>query len=299
MNNSNNYRLDTKKAIVIDGLSLIYRAYFATFSQLSYYLKNDLKPANAVRMMIIMMSALLKLKKYDYALVAFDVSRKSFRTEMFEDYKANRKPMEEHLSDQLPVIIEALELMGFQIVSLPGFEADDIIGTFSHLCNQQGISVDVFSSDNDLLQLVNDLTTVNIIKKGVSDIKTYHADNFTDLSDGINPSQIIDVKGLSGDTSDNYRGIEGIGPKTALKLVKTFGSISQMFAQIDQLPPKIAKALTQERDQVELFLKLATILTDVAIPQDLNHYQYRPQSLALVEQFLAKTGLNNLRKYFE
>ncbi|WP_391591910.1 5'-3' exonuclease [[Mycoplasma] cavipharyngis] len=288
----------TKKAIVIDGLSLIYRAYFATWSQLATYSKNNWVPTNAVRMMIIMVSSLLKLKQYDYGLVAFDLSRKSFRTELFTDYKSNRKTMEPDLVNQLPIIQKALELLGFKIIALDNFEADDIIGSFAQFCNQEKINVDIFTSDRDLLQLVNQFTTVNILKKGVSDIKIYNYQNFATMNDGINPDQMIYVKALAGDSSDNYKGVSNIGPKTAIKLIKEHHNIEQLFDNLNQLPTKLQTTLINHKNQIELFLKLATILKDVTIPKQLEYYLLKPDQTEAVDHFLKQYHLINLKKFF-
>lgn len=143
------------QAIVVDGFSLIYRAYFATKNQLEHQLKNNRTPTNALEMTLIMLSKLLKQKPYRYGLIAFDAAHRTFRTEIFDAYKSNRKKMDAHLETQIPLIQTAAELMGFKVLAVPNFEADDIIGTFTAICANHGVTADVFSSDNDLLQLVS------------------------------------------------------------------------------------------------------------------------------------------------
>lgn len=277
--------------MVIDGHSLAYRAFFATLSQLEYAQKNDLRPNNAIRTMIMMINRILKLKQYQYGLVTFDTSRKSFRTELFADYKANRKPMPESLVSQMGPIIDSLPYFGFKVLSLEKYESDDLIGTFARICTENEVTCDIFSSDNDFLQLVNPYTSVNILEKGTTQIKIYHHQNFQELTGGLEPAQIIDVKSLSGDASDNYKGVPGIGPTTAKSMILKYGSIQELLNNINQLSPNHQAKITPYQNQIELFIQLATIKKNVEINPDLTYYYLdalSPDQELQLDQFLAE-----------
>lgn len=284
--------------IIIDGHSLIYRAYFATINQLEYQLQTNQKPTNALEMMLFMVSGLLKRKNYNYGLVAFDTSRKSFRTELFQNYKNNRKRMDDHLIAQIPLIINAIKLMGFKTIAIPNFEADDIIGTFAQICSKQKVNVDIYSSDNDMLQLVNEWTNVNILKKGISIIKEYNINNFAKQNAGLMPKQIIDLKCLCGDNSDNYKGIIGIGPKTALKLILEYKNVYNIYNNIDKIKPKTANKINAAKNDIDLFKKLATIVTDVNISKKLSDYTFSKFNKNEIENFLKKNEIKWMDKYF-
>ena len=141
----------SKKAIVIDGNSLIYRSFYATFKQLEYYKQHNFTPANAIKLVGFIVYKLLEEQEYDYALFALDHGKKTFRNDEFDDYKAGRKPMPEDLVCQLPEISNFVKSLGMKVMSIPGIEADDIIGSYSKIMNANGIEVTIFTSDRDML----------------------------------------------------------------------------------------------------------------------------------------------------
>lgn len=289
------------QALVIDGHSLAYRAYFATLSQLEYAKKNNLFVNNALKTMITMVSKILCSKKYHYGLVAFDTSRKSFRTQIFPDYKSNRQPMPDYLEQQMALIIQMLPFFGFKVLAVKNFEADDLIGTFANICTKNQVDCDIFSSDNDLLQLVNKHVTVNILQKGTRQIKVYNINNFSQLTGGLIPPQIVDVKSLSGDLTDNYKGVLGIGPTKGKQLILKYGSIDQLLANLPQLSSSDQAKILPYQKQVRLFHQLATIKTNVKINNDLKHYHFdfkNDNHYDKLDEFLASVNLSHLKKYF-
>jgi DNA polymerase-1 len=209
-----------KKALVIDGNSMVYRMFYASLNQLEYYKARNLQPANAIKLFLLVLLKILTQTKYDYALVAFDHQKKTLRHNEFAEYKAGRKPMPEDLFVQLPVLKELIEDLGVHVLSMEGIEADDIIGSYAKKNNKNGVEVDIFSSDKDMLQLVNELTVVNLMKTGISDIRKVSLETFKDNFFGLTPEQVNDFKGIAGDSSDNLMGVKGIGEVSAVNLLK-------------------------------------------------------------------------------
>lgn len=252
-----------KKAMVIDGNSLVYRVYWATFKMLDYYKTNNLTPTNAVNLFIKAVLKLMHNNDYEYVFVAFDHAKHTFRSEMLDQYKANRKPMPDDLFVQLPLINNMLDSLGLVHQSLEGFEADDLIGSYTKLMNDNGIAVDVYSSDKDMLQLVNELTSVNLFKVGISETTRYEANNFASLFFGLKPSQIVDYKAIVGDGSDNFPGIKGIGPKTAINLLIKFNTFDNIYANLSQIPTTQAQKFIDNKANGQLCYQIATIKKDL------------------------------------
>ena len=251
-----------KKAIVIDGNSLMYRSFYATYKQLEYYKKNNIQPVNALKLMTLIILKLIT-EKYDYALVAFDHGKKTFRNDKYEEYKAGRKPMPDDLVGQIPLIKEMLIKLGFNVMSLEGIEADDLIGSFCKKMNSLNVHVSVFSSDKDLLQLVNKLTTVNLFQIGVKDLKVYNLANFKDNFYQLEPKQIPEFKAIAGDSSDNLKGVKGIGIKTAINLLIKYGSIENIYRNMHEISQSIATKFNQYREQCFMCKELATLQKNI------------------------------------
>jgi DNA polymerase-1 len=247
------------RALVIDGNSLIYRVFYASFKQLEFYKQHNLQPVNALKLTLLIILKILNNTHYDYGLVAFDAAKKTLRHEELEEYKAGRKPMPEDLVSQLPLIKEAIQELGLVIMSMDGIEADDIIGSYCKNMNQNGIHVDIYSSDKDMLQLVNQNTFVHLFKTGISDIQCVNLENFTEVFHGLTPAQVTDFKGISGDSSDNLVGVKGIGPVTAIKLISAYGTLENILAHLDELSPNIKVKFENDKQHTLLCKKLSTI----------------------------------------
>jgi DNA polymerase-1 len=274
----------SQKAIVIDGNSLIYRAYYATFNQLAYYEKNNLPPVNALKLTMLIILKLLTQEHYDYALIAFDHGKKTLRHDTYAQYKAGRKPMPEQLVSQLPLIKQAIDIIGIKQLSIENIEADDIIGWFCHLMNQNNIEVEVFSSDKDLLQLVNDKTYVNLLKTGISDIQRVTLNNFKEVFNGLSPNQVTDFKGISGDSSDNLTGVKGIGPKIASELIIRFGSLEAIYDNIDKLSESQKAKFLQYKGNALMCKQLSMIQIDLSINMPLEHFIKKRVDKELLKQ---------------
>ena len=206
--------------VLIDGNSLINRAFYATPPLTA----KDGTPTNAVYAFINMLIKLIGDEKPKYILVAFDRKEPTFRHKMYADYKGTRKPMPEDLRPQIDLLKNVLDALGISRYEQAGIEADDILGTLSRKFSVPSVIV---TGDKDSFQLVNEHTSVYFTKRGISDVDVYNNDNFTDKT-GIKPPQIVDLKSLMGDSSDNIPGISGVGEKTALNLVKTYGTLENL-----------------------------------------------------------------------
>lgn len=259
------------KFLVIDGSSLIHRAFFA----LPPLTTQSGVHTGAVYGFCNMLLRLLADVQPKWLAVAFDKSRKTFRTEMFADYKGQRKPTPSELSEQFPLARKVLEAMNIAVLELDNFEADDIIGTFAVHAPQKA-DVIIVTGDRDELQLLSSRTSVYFTKRGISDLKIYTPEVFAEEYEGLEPKQLIDLKGLMGDTSDNIPGIPGVGPKTALKLIGEYGSVENVLANADKISGKALREKVQNnKESALLSKKLATIFTDVPVDADLANYELK------------------------
>lgn len=260
------------KFLVIDGSSLIHRAFFA----LPPLMNKKGVHTGAVYGLCNMLLKLLGEVQPNYMLVAFDKSRKTFRTEMYADYKGQRKPTPSELSEQFPLAMQVLKTMGIATLELDNYEADDIIGTIADKVPQD-LEVIIVTGDKDELQLIDDRTTVYYTKRGISDLQIFDQKEFADVYEGLVPKQLIELKGLMGDTSDNIPGVPGVGPKTALKLIKEYGNVKNVLANIDKISGKALKEKLQANiENALLSQKLATIYLDAPIDTDVNLYELKP-----------------------
>ncbi|MCQ3907741.1 MAG: 5'-3' exonuclease [Mycoplasmoidaceae bacterium] len=239
---------------------------------LPYYKEHNLTPTNAVNLFTKAVLTLLQRDNYDYCFVAFDHAKHTFRSEMLDQYKANRKPMPAELFVQLPMVHSFLDAIGIKHESQEGFEADDLIGSYCKLMNDNQVQVDVFSSDKDMLQLVNELTSVNLFKVGVSETVRYEPSNFANLYFGLNPCQVVDYKAIVGDGSDNFPGIKGMGPKSAAELLKKYGSFANIYQNLSQLSAIQAQKFIDGRSSGELCYKIATIKKDLFTSKQIDEF---------------------------
>lgn len=249
-----------EKMILIDGNSLLNRAFYATPL---FTTKNGL-PTNGVFGFIKFVLKIISDKNPAYLAVAFDLRAPTFRHKMYTGYKLGRKPMPEELVVQIPVLKDVLKIMGIKICELEGYEADDVIGTLSKRFNVQTY---VYTGDRDAYQLVSENTAVCYTKKGVSDILELTNENFFNEL-GLIPAQIIDLKALMGDKSDNIPGVAGIGEKSALSLLKKYKDLDGIYANLDELSDALNRKLSEGRKSAYFSKELATI--DVNAPIDIS-----------------------------
>ena len=248
-----------KKLLLIDGNSVSFRAFYALFRQLESFKSPDGLHTNAIFGFKNMLDSLLKDIEPDSVLVAFDAGKVTFRNKMYGDYKGGRQKTPSELSEQLPVIRELLKDMGIESYELKNYEADDIIGTFATLGEDNDFQVTIVTGDRDLTQLASDKVTVMVTKRGVNDLEAYTPEHMKEVN-GVTPTEFIDMKALMGDSSDNYPGVEGIGPKTASNLIQKYGSVENLYAHIDDLKAsKRKERLIRDKEKAVLGKKLATI----------------------------------------
>ena len=260
------------KFLVIDGSSLIHRAFFALPPLMT---KQGLH-TGAVYGLCNMLLKLLGDLQPKYMAVAFDKSRKTFRTEMYADYKGQRKLTPSELSEQFPLAMKVLDTMGIPTLELDNYEADDIIGTFAKHAPED-VEVVIVTGDRDELQLVDKRTKVFYTKRGISDIQVFDETEFAANYEGLVPKQLIELKGLMGDTSDNIPGVPGVGSKTALKLIKEYGDVETVLENIDKISGKSLKAkLADNKESALLSKKLATICVDAPVDTAAAHYALAP-----------------------
>ena len=245
------------KFVLIDGHSILNRAFYGV----PIFTNSEGLHTNAVFGFLNIMFKIIDSKQPDYMAVAFDVHQPTFRHEMFKDYKGTRKPMMEELREQVPVIKELLQKMNITTVELPGYEADDVIGTLSKKGEKAGMEVDVISGDRDLLQLASDHITICIpkTKKGQTTVEEYNTEGVRKLYK-VTPTEFIDVKALMGDSSDNIPGVPGIGEKGATTIISQFGSIENAYDHADEISnTRNRNALLNNYEMAQMSKTLATI----------------------------------------
>nr|WP_257958582.1 DNA polymerase I [Bacillus sp. V3-13] len=279
-----------KKLVLIDGNSIAYRAFFAL-----PLLNNDKGiHTNAVYGFTMMLMRILEDEKPSHILVAFDAGRTTFRHQTFSEYKGGRQKTPPELSEQFPFIRELLDAYSIKTYELENYEADDIIGTLSKEAEKEGYSVKVISGDKDLTQLSSERTTVNITRKGITDIEAYTPDHIKEKY-GLTPGQIIDMKGLMGDSSDNIPGVPGIGEKTAIKLLAEFETLENLLNSIDQVNGKKLKEKLEEfKDQALMSKKLATITTEAPVEIKIAEAEYEGYQREKVIKIFKELGFNSL-----
>lgn len=286
-----------KKIVLIDGHSILNRAFFG----IPLLSNAEGLHTNAVYGFLNIMFKILDEEKADYLAVAFDVSAPTFRHQMFDAYKGTRKPMQDELREQVPVMKEVLKAMNICTFERAGYEADDIIGTIAGRCETAGMEVSVISGDRDLLQLATDHVRIRIPKTKMSgtQIEDYYAAD-VEAKYGVTPREFIDMKALMGDASDNIPGVPGIGEKTAGKIIAAYHSIEAAHEHVDEIKPKKASEnLRTFYDQAVLSKVLATIKTDCDV--DFDPEKTRIGELLNEESYriLKRLELKNILKRFE
>ena len=276
------------KLLLIDGNSIAFRSFFALHNSLEKFKNPDGLHTNAIFGFNKMLDSILKQYQPTAAVVAFDAGKTTFRTEMYDDYKGGRSKTPPELSEQMPYIKQLLTGYGIKTYELPNYEADDIIGTLSLAAERDKYEVVVVTGDRDLTQLSSAETTVAVTKKGVSEVEEYTPRHVKEKL-GITPEQIIDLKGLAGDTSDNYPGVTKVGEKTALKLLKQFGTIENLYDNLDDLKPsKMKEHLIEDRDAAFTSKTLATIKRDAPVEIGLADLKYDGKNITFLQEFYQK-----------
>lgn len=260
------------KIVLIDGHSILNRAFYGVPDLTN----SEGLHTNAVYGFLNIMFKILDEETPEYLTVTFDVHAPTFRHKMYADYKGTRKPMAEELRQQVPVIKEVLEAMQIEIVEQAGLEADDLLGTISRICEEQGMEVSIISGDRDTLQLATEHVKIRIprTKQGRTEVTDYYAADVKEAY-GVTPKEFIDVKALMGDASDNIPGVPGVGEKTATKIIQEYGSIENAYAHVSEIrPPRASKNLQEYWDQACMSKTLASIDTRAEIGFDLEQARF-------------------------
>ena len=290
------------RLILIDGNNLLFRSYYATAYNGNFMKNSQDFPTNALFGFTNMINKIILEEKPTYILVAFDKG-KTFRNEMYEDYKAGRIEMPEELRVQFPIAKDLLKAMGIKHYEIENYEADDIIGTFASYCDEaKDFEGTIISSDKDLLQLISDDVDIKLLKQ--KDYVRYDINSFY-KEYGIKPDKVVDLKALQGDASDNIPGVKGIGEKTALKLLNDYGSLDGVYENIDEIKGKLKEKLESDKENAYLSYKLAKITKDVPLKIDMCDVLYKNKDhkrlTELYEElefysFLKKENKNNGEK---
>ncbi|MGM0253979.1 MULTISPECIES: DNA polymerase I [unclassified Enterococcus] len=286
------------KLLLVDGNSVAFRAFFALHNSLERFKNRNGLHTNAIYAFHNMFENVMQKEQPTHVLVAFDAGKTTFRTEMYAEYKGGRSKTPGEFKEQMPYIRELLTGLGVKYYELPNYEADDIIGTLAEKVDKEIFDVVVLSGDRDLTQLASKEIKVDITVKGVSDIESYTPEHVAEKYDGLTPKQIIDMKGLAGDASDNIPGVTKIGEKTAIKLLNQYGSVEGIYEHIDDMKQsKMKENLINDKEQAFLSKKLATIDTDAPVEVDIDSLAYQGKDLDKLvpffkemdfKQFLAK-----------
>lgn len=294
------------KLILIDGNSIMNRAFYGIMGSKMLTTK-DGKYTNAVYGFLAILFKILDDIQPQYIAVAFDLKGPTARHEMYEGYKANRHGMPEELAEQMPVIKDVLRAMNIDIIEKQGYEGDDILGTLAKYGEKQGLEVTILSGDRDTFQLASDHITIRIprTKAGKTETEDYNRAKVLEEY-GLEPEQLIEVKALQGDTSDNIPGVPGIGPKTAISLIQRYGTVEELYKKIeageDDLKGKQKENIVNNKEMAELSRKLGEINTQVPIEDTLEDIKLeewnKPKVLELFEElrfnrYIDKFGLRD------
>lgn len=276
-----------KKVVLIDGNNLIFRSYYATAYRGEILTNSKGLPTNAVYAYIQMLLKIIAEEKPSHIMVAFDKG-KTFRHESYDDYKGGRNETPKELKEQIPYAKKVTRAMGITVEEIENYEADDIIGTYSKKIDEEVL---VVSSDRDLLQLISPNVRMKLLK--MKDYVYYDDKSFYE-DYGIKPIEIIDLKALMGDSSDNIKGVAGIGEKTALKLIKEYHTIDNLYKNIDDLKGKVKENLLNDKESAYKSLELATIYLDVPIEVNLEKIAYKGSNEEELNSLLKELEFNSL-----
>lgn len=283
-----------EELILIDGNSLLFKAYYATAAIGNLMVNKDGIPTNAVFGFANMLQKILE-RDAAYIVVAFDYGKKTFRNDLLEEYKATRKETPDELKCQFAMVRDFLNAYQIPYFEIEGYEGDDLIGTLSALAEKEGLSVSIFTGDKDAFQLVSNQTTVYRTVKGVTQLDVYTPTTL-DEKYGLTPDQIRDFLGLMGDSADNIPGIKGVGEKTALKLLHQYGTIENLKEHVDEIKGKMGEKIRENIDLGIQSKKIATILRDIPMDLNLNDARYTGYDFEKLKAFYQKYDMNSLLK---
>ncbi len=293
-----------QKLIIVDASAVLHRAWHA----LPKLTDPKGRIVNAVYGFTTLLLKLLREQKPDYITITFDTKAPTFRHKKYKEYKATRVPQPQEFYDQIPIVKDLISAFDIQIFAKDGFEADDLIGTINNISSEiPNLKSIIISGDKDLFQLVDDKTEVYFLKQGLAQMKIYNQDAVFQRFD-LNPKRLIDFKALSGDPSDNIPGVKNIGPKTALGLIKKFGSIEKIYQHLEkchtkkedcQIKESLADLLLKNKKEAFLGKELVTIKQDVKGIDNLENCKIKNINQEKVKAMFEKLGFNSLIRRLE
>lgn len=269
----------------------MHRAYHA----LPPFKSADGTPTNVVYGYLSMLNKVVTDFKPDYLISCFDTPKPTFRNKLFKEYQTQRPKIDDDFIVQIPLVKQALDAAGINRIEKDGYEADDLIGTITRIFEANKFRVVILTGDKDIFQLITDKVFVAAPQLGLANVKIFDKSEVEKKLD-VSPNQIVEYKALVGDPSDNYPGASGIGPKTASKLIHQFGTVENIYKNLDKVDSmKVKEILEKEKDSVFVSKKLATIMTDVDIDLDIEKLKFKGFNKKLVD-FLTKYQMSTLTK---
>ncbi|MRG85842.1 5'-3' exonuclease [Salinibacillus xinjiangensis] len=269
--------------LLVDGMALLFRGYYATSFTGNFMINSKGTPTNGIFGFMRYFLNALETFQPSHVICCWDMGSQTFRNEKYPDYKANRGEPPVELIPQFDLVKEVMESFDVPNVGLKGYEADDCIGTLANQYKEDH-EVLILTGDQDILQLVQPQVSVAIMKKGQGNYAVYKADNFEEEK-GITPAQVVDMKGLMGDSADNYPGVKGIGEKTALKLIKQYNTIDGILENMDELSKGIKKKIEENLDMLHLSRDLAKIHCEVPVSCELEQAAWSLNHSKVSEKF--------------
>ncbi len=295
------------RLLLIDGNSILNRAFYGIMGNKMLTTK-DGKYTNAVYGFLAIMFKVMEELEPEYMMVTFDMKGPTKRHEMYKEYKANRHGMPDELAEQMPIIKEILRAMNIDIIEKQGYEGDDILGTLSVFGEKQGLDVTVLSGDRDNFQLATDKVTIRIprTKAGKTEVEDFNREKIIETY-GVEPKQLIEVKGLQGDSSDNIPGVPGIGEKTALSLIKKYGSIQNLYEKVekgeDDLKGKQKENIVNNKELAMLSRELGTINLEAPVEMSMEELKVeewnKPEVLRIFKELKGITRINTINEFLQ
>jgi 5'-3' exonuclease len=279
--------------LLVDGMALLFRGFFATSFHGNFMRNEKGIPTNGIYQFLRYLLDATDTFQPSHVICCWDMGSKTFRTTMYEAYKANRSEPPEELVPQFDLVKEVVEAFEMPNIGIENYEADDCIGTLASQLSKEN-EVLILTGDQDILQLVGQGVNVAIMRKGLGNYEVFTMDNFFEKK-GLYPKQIIDLKGLMGDTSDNYPGVKGIGEKTAVKLLQEHESIDGLLANLERLPKGVQTKIKANLDMLHLSRTLAEIRCDVPLELTLDKALWNFSRERVIERF-KELELPNLAK---
>ena len=289
-----------KTLYLLDGHALAYRAYFALMSSGSRFQTRTGEPTAGTYGFMNILLKIIEQDRPEYLAVAFDTG-KTFRNELFEDYKATREKMPDDLVPQIKRIRNVVDTFNIPRLEMEGYEADDVLGSVANYAVEQGYGVKIITGDRDLLQLMSDRIIINLTGSKMSDAKDYFREDVKEKL-GVYPEQVVDLKALIGDTSDNIPGIKGIGPKTAEKLFDQYPHLEDIYANVDAIKGRAKTLLVEGKENAFLSYDLAKIKTDLPIKIDFEQARTKEidteKVIALLNDLEFRSTVARVKKIF-